>query len=448
MRRWRWCGLALAILWLSTTPAAMAGAPDHVIMISIDGLAPAAYLPGRGDSPALPNLKRLMDRGSYARRMIGVFPTLTYPSHTTLVTGAVPARHGIVSNYRRDGSWYRDAGDIRVKTLWQAAAGKGLRTAIVTWPVSFGAQVDYLIPEDLDFTATDLRDQIRQGATKGLFDRLEQATGRVDYLPFRDAEAGVPLDRATAAFAAEIIRRDRPNLLLVHFLDYDHRQHLDGPGSPAAARSLAVIDGYVGKLQAAAQAAGILARTTFVVVGDHGFLAAHTAINVARLLDLAGFPVSGDGAGLYLRMARGSLAIYPVDTGDQELAGRLETAVRAVIGERLAGLVEVIPREALAALGGFPGAVLALAASPGYIFTDRADADLTVPSAPFRGAHGHAPDQPGMASGFIIAGAGIRRGVVLPLIRMVDVAPTIAALLGLRLDAANGVPIAGLLEAP
>lgn len=94
-------------------------------------------------------MQGFVSRGSYAHDVRGVLPTLTYPSHTTLITGVSPARHGIGNNLTFDPfnknqygwDWY--AGDIRVPTLWDAAHAAGLTTANVHWPVSVGAQVDW-----------------------------------------------------------------------------------------------------------------------------------------------------------------------------------------------------------------------------------------------------------------------------------------------------------------
>ena len=68
----------------------------HVVLISIDGMRPASYTSA---GPAkLPTLRALMARGAHARGVIGVLPTVTYPSHTTMITGVPPSVHGIVNN--------------------------------------------------------------------------------------------------------------------------------------------------------------------------------------------------------------------------------------------------------------------------------------------------------------------------------------------------------------
>lgn len=97
----------------SPIQAARQAAPEHprVLLVSIDGLMPSAYT-----DPAFaaqtPNLRRLMRDGVWAEGVIGVTPTVTFPSHTTLITGVEPARHGVYDNRildpenRSNGAWY------------------------------------------------------------------------------------------------------------------------------------------------------------------------------------------------------------------------------------------------------------------------------------------------------------------------------------------------------
>ncbi|HEV2763582.1 MAG TPA: alkaline phosphatase family protein, partial [Pyrinomonadaceae bacterium] len=100
------CLLVLAHV-CSVTPHEAAGSSSHLtqrsspatarraLVVSLDGLD-ARYL-RRADEFGLkiPTLRRLMREGVWAEGVVGVYPTVTYPSHTTLVTGARPARHGI-----------------------------------------------------------------------------------------------------------------------------------------------------------------------------------------------------------------------------------------------------------------------------------------------------------------------------------------------------------------
>src|SRR5271170_4806843 len=145
--------LCAALLLLGACLSASA-ASRPVLMISIDGLKPEYVTQADAHGLKIPTLRQFISEGSYADGVVGVMPTVTYPSHTTLITGVWPAEHGIYANGVFDpfrtygGAWYWYAKEIRVPTLWEAAKAQGLTTASVSWPVSVDARgVDYLIPE-------------------------------------------------------------------------------------------------------------------------------------------------------------------------------------------------------------------------------------------------------------------------------------------------------------
>jgi predicted AlkP superfamily pyrophosphatase or phosphodiesterase len=86
--------LVAALVLAATSVAASA---EPVLMISIDGLRPADVIEAEKRGLKVPNLRRFLTEGSYATGVTGVLPTLTYPSHVTLLTGASPARHGVLT---------------------------------------------------------------------------------------------------------------------------------------------------------------------------------------------------------------------------------------------------------------------------------------------------------------------------------------------------------------
>ena len=89
---------------------------------------------------------------------------------------------------------------------------------------------------------------------------------------------------------------------------------------------------------------------------------------------------------------------------------------------------------------------LVLAAKEGYSFTDSATADAVVTETPLKGTHGYLPDDPKLYATFIAWGAGIRRGARLPLTDSINVAPTIAKVLGLKFDGVDGKPLLDALK--
>jgi predicted AlkP superfamily pyrophosphatase or phosphodiesterase len=148
-------GAALAAV-LVTAAVAGQGLPASqrgLVLISIDGLPPD-YVIGPARQITIPNLRRILKEGVHASGVRGVLPTSTYPSHTTVITGAHPATHGIESNKpfdpfgRNPDEWHWYSEDIRVPTLWEAAVRGGYVTGNVAWPVTVGAPgIRFNIPE-------------------------------------------------------------------------------------------------------------------------------------------------------------------------------------------------------------------------------------------------------------------------------------------------------------
>src|SRR5687767_9038429 len=172
--------LALAAALL--LPAAARAEP--VLVISIDGLQPADVIEAERRGLEIPNLRRFVREGAYATGVVGVLPTVTYPSHATLVTGAAPARHGIIGNTTFDpkqinqGGWYWYASDIKVPTLWDAAKQAGRSTASVHWPVTVGAAaIDWNLPQVWRTGHADDAKLVAALSTPGLLSELEGALG-------------------------------------------------------------------------------------------------------------------------------------------------------------------------------------------------------------------------------------------------------------------------------
>jgi predicted AlkP superfamily pyrophosphatase or phosphodiesterase len=417
----------------------------HVLLLSIDGLRPDFYL---DDAYRTPELRALLGAGSHARAVEGVFPSMTYPSHASMITGVRPGRHGIAFNRLFDPAatqtrWYEEASDLRATPLWEWARAAGLRTAAVSWPSTLGARIDALVPERDYYARSGPLDLLLRAATPGLFDRIG-VTPSADM--FKDVVRwdGFLTDTATA-----IIRRDRPHLLLLHLVQADLMQHQHGREHPAVTAAVARVDGHVGMLVRALRETGILERSTVVITGDHGFEDLERLVYPNVVLTQAGLrscPGPGEGWLATAHIAGAGAAIFVSDDGAVD---RSESVLRAAAsprspGDRPGHRYTVLTRAELDALDAMPGAALALEAAPGYAFAGECSGGIT--KARRGGTHGFLPSRPNMATGFIAAGAGIRPGTVVDRIGLVDVAPTVARLLGLTPPAIDGRVLEEILQ--
>ncbi len=445
--------LAKVLLLVSTilaTAVSLGAAPvKHVVLVSIDGLRPEFYLDSTWPAPTIQQMAR---EGAHAKRVRGVFPTVTYPSHTTIVTGALPIRHGIYYNEPfepegQTGRWYWEESSIRVPTLWDAVHQAGLESAALSWPVTVGAPIDHNVPEvwSLNRDATPLQEMRSKSTPAGLFEEIElEATGRLgqgnfgsDYLT-RD-------DRAGAA-AAYLLEKYKPALLAVHLVQADHFQHQAGREGAIVSRAVATVDRAIGQIWDAAQRAGILNETAFVITGDHGFVEdnARLAPNVwlaqAGLLQpqrdrgnwRAAFHSQGGSAFLHLR-----------DAGDKAAVDQVRRLL-AEVPSRYRKLFRVVERDELDRIGADPDVPLALAAIEGIGFLSAADGDVL--RSWKGGSHGYDPQIRNVQTGFIGWGPGFRPGARVPVMGLEDIAPLIAKLLDLPFEAPDGALIPGILE--
>src|SRR5881397_2448191 len=278
--------VAVVILLLHGGVLAQSARPT-LVMISIDGLRPDYVTAADAHGLKIPNLRRFLREGAFADGVAGVIPTVTYPSHTTLITGVWPAKHGILSNTvfepLRTGpaNWYWYADDIRAPTLWDSAARTGWTTASIQWPASVGARVTWNIPEYWRGNTTEDAKLQRAVSTPGLLAELEAELG--PYPHGQEAED----DEARGRFAVRVLEKKRPALLTLHLLALDHVQHETAPFSPETFAALERLDGVVAKLRETAErlAPG---RAFVAIVSDHGFARIDTQLNLFTALREAG----------------------------------------------------------------------------------------------------------------------------------------------------------------
>ena len=425
---------------LGSAPPQAQTASRHVVIISLDGFPSWAL-----DDPYLPvpTIRRLAARGAVAKGMRPVNPTVTWPNHTTLVTGVTPAKHGVLFNglLKRDPGvpprvepWLPRDEMVRGKTLYDIAHARGMTTAQVDWVAILAAPtVTWEFPER---PAPD--GGIAQELVKaGVLSQNELETFATRNVIWRD--------HIWTQAAAHIIRQHKPNLMMYHLLNLDSTQHRYGPRTPAAMSTMALLDTHVARIVEAVEQAGLTARTTFFVVSDHGFRLVKRQIRLNAAFMQAGLLKAQDGKVLqsevYAVPEGGSAIVYvtvPDPTGD--LLARARKAIASVEG------IDAVIEPADYARYGLPlpsvnnqmGALF-ITPKDGYAFTAAVGDEVVVDAVEGSlGAHGYPSTDPELSALFVASGAGIAPGVQLDVINSVDVAPTMAELLGLALENADG----------
>jgi predicted AlkP superfamily pyrophosphatase or phosphodiesterase len=424
--------------------------PEHVIMISVDGMPPDYYTTPEKLGLRVPTLTMMKQGGAYADGMEGVYPTVTYPQHTTMVTGLRPAAHGIVQNrifeapnepQTRYWYWYSKA--LKAETLWTVAKKAGLTTAAVGWPVTVGAEIDYNVPEIFDPSENPLTwNWIAKNSTPGL---LEKALG-----PDLKKDSGV--DERLTSVSEYIIKTHRPNLLLLHLIELDEAHHRNGPRTRPAIETAEREDSYIHRIVEATKQAGIFEKTTFFIVSDHGFadISKRFSPNVALAkeglitLDETGKATAWKAAAW---PAGGSCPIVLKDANDKETEAKVNAIFSKWAKQENSPIKQIVTRAELRKLEAVPQAALMLEAAPGYSFDDTlTGAEARDSGETYKGTHGYLPTDPRMRASLIIYGLGVRSGSKLPLARTIDLAPSIATLLKLKLPRTEGKPLKELLN--
>ena len=439
---------ALALFLLVIVAAERAPAAP-VLMISVDGLKPEYILNADAHGLKIPFLRSLMRDGAYARGVTGVWPTVTYPSHTTLLTGLSPAEHGIYNNLEFDpkntfaNAWYWYAQQIRVPTLWQAAHEAGLSTASIGWPVSVGATaVDFLIPEYwrvARLTDVDPSDALLLAAMsrpEGLLQKMQARLG--PYM--RGNDPSPPGDEIKTRYALDILKTQKPKFMTIHLSSLDEQQHGHGPFSPEANADLEVIDGQLAQLFAASRAND--PKAIALVVSDHGFVQITHKVNLMQPFLRAGLLPSGGPWKAQPWSGSGMAAVMLHDPADSHTESQVRDLLQAMKADPNNGIAEVLERDAIKQRGAFPDASFLIVMKLGYYALSDATSPLLSDVQGTPGSHGFSPEYPEMRAAFFIEGTGIARGRNLGLIDMRQVAPTVAQLLGVRLPAATQPPLA------
>ncbi len=441
--------LVVLSAWLVAVPAQAAAADRHVVLISLDGFP--AYL-WRDQNIPLPHLRKLAAEGVVANAMTIVNPAITWPNHTTLVTGVAPQKHGVLFNglVTRQGvgkptkneQWADKARLVRMPTVYDAAFKAGLTTAEVDWvAITKPGTINWSFSEIADANGELPREMIAAGVATE-----DEILAAANKSPSGKKLSATVRDELWTRAAGFVFTKHQPNLLMFHPLNTDGQHHRYGPGSPEGITALTLADRLVGDLVHAIDASGLRAQTTIIVTTDHGFkkvdkyIYPNVALKKAGWLQTAGATIAHCDA--YVGAQGGIAFVYITDPARRlELLPKLkelfaktegvDKVIDAETGAHALGMPTPTENEAMGELILYPKA--------GYALTGAAVGDVVSgPASNYGGTHGYPNSDPELDGIFIANGAGIKKGVKVDRVRNLDVAPTIAQLLDIKLPTADG----------
>jgi predicted AlkP superfamily pyrophosphatase or phosphodiesterase len=409
MLRYRFPALLLPALLL---PALLAPqyrprpASRKLLVICISGLD-ERFL---GEPPSrvkIPNIRKLIRQAAIAGGVVGVAPSNTPASQTSLVTGLRPSDNGVLS-------YDESSAAVKTMSLWRAAAKDGLKAATVFWPATAGAEVAFDFPatapgpgsQDVSFDSV-----ARLATPPGTIDRIEKQSPGFQKELWDDASA--------ARAATYLLETAAPDLLLLQLTDVDDEQRHTGAISIYARDALENDDDLIGQMLAKAPQGMIIA-----LVSGHGFENENYLVRPRVLLS----------------EGRRSSAAIPVEvkygligTSDPAVAERLR---RLMTEGRRHGIAREVPMaEVEDKAPGLRNWVAAFDTLPNYVATEDNVGPALGPGSHL-GVEGLWPSRPGYRSVFAIAGEGIRPKN-LGEIDLLQIAPTLADVIGVKLPRAK-----------
>ena len=402
-----------------------------------------------------PNFKRLSEQGVLCEHVESVYPSITYPAHTTIVTGKKPCHHGIINNTcfqpeRRNPDWMSDRGNIRGTTLYDEAIKRGDRVCALLWPVTGKSRITYNFPEihaNRPWQNLILKTMM-DGSPRYVLGTLPHAMRELKGI--QEPE----LDNFLEKVAVDTILRYNPELMLIHFLDVDAHRHRLGVGHPEIRRALKRLDGRIGAVLDAlvrtkAGNCHSMEDTTIVILGDHYQLDCHTVLYPNYLLKKHGLLNIDSKRRVtdYQVIAKncdGSCYLYlhPEIRKDSEMTEKLTRKLTTIFQELSDGIECIFSGSEAAALGADDTVVMMLEAKNGYYFLD--DHKVLTMSVDnvrqhrMKATHGYLPTLPKYQTFFLMSGYGVKKGGTCNSMKLWDEAPTLARIMGLNLLGTDG----------
>ncbi|OZQ82733.1 alkaline phosphatase family protein [Paenibacillus sp. VTT E-133291] len=393
----------------------------------------------------LPNLSKLIKSGAHSNQLKSVYPTLTYVVHTTIATGVYPDKHGIHHNNpfqpfvkEKEQSWFWFRNAIKVPTIYDAAREHNLSTSGILWPVSGKSSIQYNIPEIRAINNENQALKVLKSGSPLYCIEMELKYGRL-----RKGIEQPYLDDFTTKCAIETIKRKKPNLLMMHLIDLDDAKHVYGTDSDEVMQVITRMDKRLGDIMQAVDDAGIKEDTIFLVLGDHGQFNVRYKVHLNNLLQEKGLIYEDNGEmkwRAYFQCGGGAAYLH-IKEGDEEAEQLALAVIQEYMKDDASGIEEMYTREQLNQLHVGPSAKYMLEARRGYCFDESMDeptiVDLNKQGIKYA-THGYSPNKEDYRCNLVISGNKVKSDFPIGDLEMVDIAPTMAKILGIDFNPCDG----------
>ncbi len=398
----------------------------------------------------LPNFSKFLQKGSYGKFLKGVYPSHTYTTHASVITGLYPDKHGIISNYIPSPGvlkpdWYWQYHYFKSPTLLDLAKNHGLKTATFLWPVTAKGPQNINFPEiwDPQGKKSQIRLSLSHGSPLFLL-RIRQKYG--DLLRGKEHPE---LDDFTTRSVLDLLSRKPIDIAFIHLADLDTHRHYHGTFDEESLKALPRLDHRLGQIFTHLREKGEWESTDIVAFGDHGFLDIAYQIHINHLFlsqkwlefdenqELLNWKVWGNSC-------EGSCHVYLKDHSDEPFKETVYNYLSQLQEDPRYGIERIYTREDFKELHTGGDASFILEARKGFAFTHDWSAPAIEPviknpeNKTTIACHGYSPDKPDYSSLFLAMGPSFKEGGVLEEVRIIDIAPTLAKIQGLDLSSSDG----------
>lgn len=421
---------------------------EHLIVLSFDCLSSKDF----SLLKELPNFRRLLNGAAVCKQVETIYPSITYPCHTSIITGNFPVHHRLVKNTKLQAGrispdWYWERKYITGTTLYDEAKKQGMKTGALLWPVTAKAKIDYHIPEI--FANRRWHSQTVVSLLNGSFLYTIDMNNRFGHL--RNGIQQPWLDDFVTAVTVHTIKTKKPDLMLVHLVDADSQRHKYGFSAKESHAALQRHDDRLGEILNAMDECGITDQSTVIVLGDHSALDVTHVIKMNVYLRQSGL-IRVDEKGkvtswkAFCKSNDGSAYVYLRDPFDQPTKDKIRALLHSLMMNPANGLEQVFCSDEASDLGADSEAAFMLEARQGFYFTEELEGNSVVEineedivtGKYCRAVHGYSPNKPDYHTVFIAKGKGVKPNVSIETMRLVDEGPTFATLLGLDLGKTDG----------
>lgn len=413
----------------------------HLIVISYDAFSEDNWEMAKN----LPNLSKLIKSGSYSTKLKSVYPTLTYVVHTSLVTGVYPDKHGIIHNNpfqpfieEKNQKWYWFRKDIKAPTIYDALKNNNMSSAGILWPVTGKSSIRYNLPEIVAINGENQALKVLKNGSPFFCLNMELKYGKI-----RKGVRQPYLDNFSTMCAIDTIKRKKPNLLLLHLIDLDDAKHKYGTDSSEVEEAIKRMDKRLGQIINAVEEAGMWEDAVFIVVGDHGQFNVRYKVHLNNILKEENLIFEDNGSlqwRAYFQSCGGSAYLH-IRKDDKEAEKSVLEVLKKIMEKDQYGIDALYYREELNSLHIDKTIQYMVEAKQGYSFDDNLHKttieDLEEESMKYA-THGYLPDKDNYRCNLIISGDKIRKEHELGPVEMVDMAPTMAKILGIEFNSCDG----------